>query len=87
MLMSVMKRKASGIHCLSSKILGMEKVHFFELEISDDDNFNIILITDNMLQLNIYDYAKFFYPNVHTCSMTSTGDIPAVDWDKRTFVS
>ena len=55
-------------------------------ELCDTDEFNIILVMDNILQSNIYDYAKFFYPNAATYSITSDGDIPDIDWNKDTFV-
>ena len=58
-----------------------------EKGIADEDDFNIILITDNLLQSNIYDYATFFYPNASAYSMTTKGNIPPnVDWSKRTIV-
>lgn len=57
-----------------------------ENEVSDTDDFNIILITDNLLQSNIYDYAKFFYPNAYACSTTSDGEISNIDWNKKTFI-
>ena len=58
-----------------------------EKGIADEDEFNIILITDNLLQSNIYDYATFFYPNANAYSMTTKGNIPPnIDWSKRTIV-
>lgn len=46
------------------------------------DNFNIIVITDNGLQSNIKEYAKYFFPNANTFSLTSA-DLTA-DYDAGT---
>ena len=34
-----------------------------EYGLKETDRFAIVLYTDNSLQSNIYDYAKFFFPN------------------------
>ena len=57
-----------------------------EKGISDESEINIVLVTDSVLQSNIYDYAAFFYPNANTYAITSTAELPDMDWDRRTFV-
>ena len=38
---------------------------------SVNDKFNLLLITDNVLQSNIYDYATYFFPNATAISSTT----------------
>ncbi len=47
---------------------------------------NIVVITDNLLQSNIYDYATFFYPSAYTCSVMSNDTMPEMDRNRDTFV-
>lgn len=42
-----------------------------EKQQSVNDNFNLLLITDNILQSNIYDYATYFFPNATAISSTT----------------
>lgn len=57
-----------------------------EYALEDTDEFNLILHTDNALQTNVYDYAKFLYPNAHAVSF-GTGTYPeGVDFSLPTIV-
>ena len=57
-----------------------------EYDIKETEEFNVLLITDNLLQSNIYDYAKFFYPNAHTYSIKSGETIEEIDRSLPTFI-
>lgn len=54
--------------------------------ISEESKINIVLVTDSVLQSNIYDYAAFFYPNANTYAITSTEELPDMERNRRTFV-
>lgn len=57
-----------------------------EYGIEDTEEFNLVLYTDNQFQTNVYDYAKFFYPNAHAVSF-GTGVFPeGVDFTLPTFL-
>lgn len=57
-----------------------------EYGIEDTEEFNLVLYTDNQFQTNVYDYAKFFYPNAHAVSF-GTGAFPeGVDFTLPTFL-
>lgn len=51
-----------------------------------EDEFNLLLITDNILQSNIYDYATFFYPNAHAVSTTSGEYMQDLNYELPTIV-
>ena len=57
-----------------------------EYGVKDTEQFNIVLYTDNEGQKNIYDYAKFFYPNAQTYSLKSGETLPEIDWGMPTFL-
>lgn len=46
-----------------------------ERGLEPEDTFNLILFTDNLLQSNIYDYAKYLFPNANAISF-STDSFP-----------
>ncbi len=57
-----------------------------EYGVLDTDEFNLVLYTDNVLQSNLQDYGKFFYPNAHIYSLKS-GETPQnLDWSMPTFL-
>ena len=57
-----------------------------EKGIPEDGEINIVLVTDNVLQTNIYDYADFFYPNANTYAISSMAELPDIDYSRKTFV-
>lgn len=50
------------------------------------DEFNLVLHTNNLLQTNIYDYAKFLFPNATTYSAGTGEYIGGLDDSLPTFV-
>lgn len=50
------------------------------------DEFSVVLYTDNILESNIYDYAKFFYPNATTWSETYEEANPEPYFEGRAFL-
>lgn len=57
-----------------------------EQGLDSEDEFNLLLITDNILQRNVYDYATFFYPNAHAVSTTTTEYLQEFDHELPTIV-
>ncbi len=55
-------------------------------DISEESEFNVVLVTDSKLQSNIRYYALFFYPNADTYSMTTEEELPFMDPSKRTII-
>ncbi len=50
------------------------------------DKFSVVLYTDNVLESNIYDYAKFFYPNAEVWSETYEECNPYPEFEGPAFL-
>ena len=53
--------------------------------LSVTDEFNLVIYTDNILQSNIHDYAKFFFPNAVTYSESGNVYDSTIDLSKPTL--
>ncbi len=64
-------------------------VYATELEkegVITDDEFNIILISDNLLQTNLFDYTEYFYPKAKAETISSKGQLPGYVNLRTTYV-
>ena len=57
-----------------------------EYGLKNTDEFNLAVYTDNVLEQNMYDYAKFFFPNasVYTAELNNVPEV--MDEDRITFL-
>lgn len=51
----------------------------------DTDEFNLVLFTNNALQTNVYDYAKFLFPNANAVSFSIDSYPEGLDYSLPTF--
>ena len=57
-----------------------------ENQIRNTEEFNLVLLTDNVLLSNLSDYTAFFYPNAHTYVFRQTESPDGPDLTLPTFV-
>ena len=57
-----------------------------EYGMEPEDSFNLLICTDNILESNIHDYAKYFFPNAVTYSETGMSINGTPDPGLMTFI-
>ena len=57
-----------------------------EYGLKNTDEFTLVIYTDNVLQSNIHDYAKFFFPNATTYSESGTEYDYSINSSRITFI-